>query len=229
MFDDIKKTLYFKKTELLLSKGIKDNKIIPFDNEFYEELSHTIIAGLPASMHIKYLKPILPPGKCYDRSLFMFLSIKNSILVRANTKDLELKYGKENSGHGWIEKDKYVYDPSLMMRFDKDLYYEIYKPTNIEKCNKEEYCSIGDNLEFYNDIKYTTVEDYKPNGKKRIELLMSIPLTIAIAQNSNNQEFINELNEYLETIDYDEEEINNELNEAIKNSLHNKKNYINLM
>ena len=72
MFNKIKKELYFYKMNLLIANGIYSKKIVPFDDDFYEQLSHTFINGLPVSMQIKYLKPILPPGKCYDRSLYMF-------------------------------------------------------------------------------------------------------------------------------------------------------------
>ena len=87
MFDNIKKSLYFSKMQLLLNKGVADKKIIPFDDEFYEKLNHTYISGLPVSIHIKYLKPIVGPGKCYDRSLYMFFCFDDAILVRGDNKD----------------------------------------------------------------------------------------------------------------------------------------------
>ena len=216
MFDNIKKSLYFSKMQLLLNKGVADKKIIPFDDELYDKLNHTYISGLPVSIHIKYLKPLVRPGKCYDRSLYMFFCFDDAILVRGDNKDLELRYGKDDAGHGWIEMDNYVYDPSLMMRFDKDLYYEIYKPTKVSKCTKEEYCSTSEYQKLYNDIKNTTIDDFKPYGKKRIELSMSMPLIMGIAQNTGNQEFIDELNDFITLIQYDEEEVYNELNEAMQ-------------
>ena len=226
MFDNIKKSLYFSKMQLLLNKGVADKKIIPFDDEFYEKLNHTYISGLPVSIHIKYLKPIVVPGRCYDRSLYMFFCFDDAILVRGDNKDLELRYGKDDAGHGWIEMDNYVYDPSLMMRFDKDLYYEIYKPTKVSKCTKEEYCSTSECQKLYNDIKNTSIDDFKPYGKKRIELSMTMPLIMGIAQNSGNQEFVDELNDFMTLIQYDEEEVYNELNEAMQktiSSLHSAK------
>lgn len=216
MFDNIKKTLYFTELELLFKKALCDGRIVPFDDEFYEKLNHTYISGLPVSIHIKYLKPSLPPGKCCDRSLYMFFCFDDAILVRGNNKNLELEYGKKNSTHGWIEMDNYVYDPSLLMRFDKDLFYQIYKPKKVSKCTKEEYCSTRECQKLYSDIENTTIDDFKPYGKKRTELSMTMPLVMAIAQNSGNQEFIDDLNKFITLIEYDEEEIHNELNEAMK-------------
>lgn len=99
MFDNIKKGLYFSKMQLLLKKGVEDGNILPFDEEFYEKMSNTYISCLPVSIHMKYLKPIVGPGKCYDRSLYMFFCFKDAVLVRGDNKDLELRYGKENAGH----------------------------------------------------------------------------------------------------------------------------------
>lgn len=211
MFNTIKRNLYFSRMQLLFDKGVLDEKIVPFDDEFYEKLNHTYICGLPVSIHIKYLKPKVAPGKCNDRSLYMFFCFDNAILVRGSNKDLELKYGRENAGHGWIEIGDYVYDPSLMMRFDKDLYYELYQPKDIIKCSKEEYCSDTDCLRFYEDVRSTTLDDFRPHGKKRIDLSTSMPLVIGIAKNSGNQDFVNELNRFITEIQYDEEEIYNEL------------------
>ena len=221
MFDDITKDFYLKRMELLLNKGIINKQITPFDDNFYEKLNHTYINGLPVSIHIKYLKPSFDLGKCFERSLYMFLSLDNAILVHGTNYNLELLYGKDLSGHGWVEIDDKVYDPTYMMTFNKDLYYKIFKPTNITKCNKEEYCSNKECQELYDDVKNTTLDDFKPYGRKRIELSMLLPLIIEIANNSKNQDFIDELNNYLNIIEYDEEEINNEINEGLQKILSN--------
>lgn len=216
MLAGLKKSLYFRKMYLLFNQGVADKKIIPFDDNFYEKMNHTYISCIPVSMHIKYLKPTAPPGKCYDRSLFMFFCFENAVLVRADSKDLELRYGKDCAGHGWIEIDNYVYDPSLMMRFDKDLYYKIYMPTNISKSTKEEYCQIGDNKKFYDDVVQTTISDYQINGSKRTDLITIIPLLSSIAKMSGNQDFIREFNEHLSLIQYDEYQISEELKFKLK-------------
>ena len=202
MFNKLKNELILYKMDLLFKKGIHDGNIIPFDNDFYKKLNNTYIDGLPVSIHIKYLRPTISPGKCYDRSLYMFFCFDNAILVRGNNKDLELRYGTKCAGHGWIEIDNYVYDPSYMMKFDKDLYYKIFEPTKIKK--------------WYDYIKKTSIEDFKPHGNKRLKLTTIIPLIISISKISNNQEFIDDLNNYLSLIEYDNKEVVDELFEAIK-------------
>ena len=209
MFDKIKKELYFKRMELLFSKGIDEGKIVPFDDDFYEQMSHTYFNCIPISIHIRYLKPTDRPGKCYDRSLFMFFCFDDALLVRADNKDLELRFGKENAGHGWIEIGNYVYDPSLMMKFDKELYYKIYSPTEVHKVTKEDY--KRDNGSYYDDVRNTCVSDFQPGGSKRTDLCVSIPLVKGIAEYSRNERFKKELDEYLSLIQYDEKQVYEEI------------------
>lgn len=195
--------------DLLFYKGIKEGKIMPFDEEFYKKMSKKYIACIPISIRIKYLKPILPPGQCIDRSLYMFICFDDALLVRADVKDLELAYGKNDAIHGWIEIGNYVYDPSLTLRFDKDLYYKIYSPTNIRKETKEDYKKV--NSSFYDEVRSTTIEDFQPGGRKRTDLCLTIPFIKEIAELSNNDDFKKEVNEYLELIQYDEKQIQDEL------------------
>lgn len=217
MFKNILKNLYFYKMNLLFEIGIMNKKIIEFNDEFYEKLNNTYINTLPVSIHIKYLKPQTPPGKCYDRSLYMFFCFDDAILVRGNHKDLELLHGKPNAGHGWIEIDNYVYDPSLLMRFDKDIYYQLYKPTNVCKYTKKDYCSIEECAQLYNNIKATTVDDFKPNGKKRYQLSTTIPLIETIAHQLNDEELINDLTQYLNLIDYNPNKKDNNFQKKLVN------------
>lgn len=192
-------------------KGAKDGSIAPFDPKFYEQMSHTYIDGLPVSITMKYLRPILGPGKCYDRSLYMFLCFDDALLVRGDLKFLELKYAKEDAGHGWIEKDGYAYDPSTLYRYPVDLYYKIFGVSNVHKYSRAEYVADSDNKKFYDRVRNTTLQDYQPNGKYRLDLLTSIPAVKGIADLSGNAEFQQELDKYLEAVQYDEEQIYNRL------------------
>lgn len=213
MFNNIKKVLYFNKMHLLFKKGLEDGSIMPFDNEFYEKISHTYISCLPVSIHIKYLRPLIAPGKCYDRSLYMFFCFENAVLVRGDNKDLELKYGKDNAGHGWIEMDGYCYDPTLLLKFKKETYYEIYKPYNVSKTTTKEYKNhCTSNKQTYEDIINTKLTDFQPNGRKRTDLILIIPIMQKIAEMGTNEDFKKELNDYLNLIQYDEKQVYEEMN-----------------
>ena len=212
----IKTNIYNFKLKKLLVKGIKSGEVTQFSDELYKQMSQTFVAGLPVSIHIRYLNPTSGPGKCLDRSLYMFFCFDNALLVRGDCEDLAMRFGSEDSEHGWIEIDDYVYDSSLLLRFKKDLYYELYRPTNVVKCSKDEYCSTIEQKKAYDEVRNTTIDDFKPHGKRRLELGASIPLARIFANNSKNKGFMNELNEFISLIEYDEEEIQNEMNERFQ-------------
>lgn len=205
MFETLKKEIYLNKLQTLTTKGIKEGKIVPFDDEFYNKMSHVYFNCIPISMHIKYLRPTMGPGKCYDRSLYMFFCFDDSLLVRGDIKVLEVKYGKKQAGHGWIEIGDYVYDPTTLMRYEKEYYYQLYKISNVQKTSKEEYNKINNN--YYDEVRSVSISDFQPNGKKRMDLLVTIPLIKEISALSGNEQFKNEVEEYLEEIQYDSQKI----------------------
>lgn len=220
MFDTLKKKTYFYKSNLMYKKGILEGKIVPFDDEFYQRMNNTFFNSVPISMHIKYLRPILPPGKCFDRSLLMFFCFDDALLVRADNKDMELMYGDSHAGHGWIEMNGYVYDPSLLMRFDKELYYKIHCPSNVHRITKEDYIKI--NGDYYNEVRSTKIQDFQIGGNKRDELCVNVLPIIELAKCSNNQDFQNEVEEYLKLIQYDQKQSYDELLSKFQKSLKNK-------
>lgn len=116
----------------------------------------------------------------------MFLAQPSSILVRGNIKTLEYKYGKEKSRHGWIEMDDYVYDPTSLYKYKKDLYYKIYEPTNITKITTEDY--IKEKKEEYYKTK-KALEDYLQDGDNRIDLYSLIPILEEIVLLTNEETF----------------------------------------
>jgi len=198
------KKLYLYKERIMLINGFVNGDITFFDDDLYKKMSTTYISCIPVSIHIKYLKPKwdFSEGRCYDRSLYMFLSLEESVLVRGTNKELEIRYGKEDSGHGWVEIGDYVYDPSLLLRFKKEVYYKIYCPTNVKKYTKEEYCKSKVNQEFYDKIKNTSLNDFLPGGKERFGLCTIIPLIQSAAASSSDVEFKTDLDLYLKSIQY---------------------------
>ena len=217
MINPIKKKIYFSKVDHLMEKGLKEGTIVPFENNIYNDLKNTYIHGLPVSIRIKYLKPVKAPGMCMERSIYIFLCLDDALLVRGDNKDLEMQYGKDCAKHGWVETEDYVYDPSLIMRFDKDVYYEMFEPTNVKRYTKKEYIEANDNnRKLYEDAKTVTPDDLKPYGRKRIELLEMVPLVQSLANLSGDIDLKKELDEYLKLIDYEEKGIHEELDEQLK-------------
>ena len=213
MLENLKKKLYFIKHDLLINEGIKNGDIMPFEEDLYERLSKIYFNGYPMSLQIKYLKPQFGPGQCQDRSLFITMGFDDALWVSGDNKDLEYNFGKKNAWHFWVEHNGWVYDPTLLYKFKKEVYYKIYDPTNLIYRNPEDYKKS----ELYLPIVNTTIDDLKPGGKERYHLCVSIPFIQGIAEMSGNQDFIDELNEYLELIEYDYQQISDELDNSIRN------------
>ena len=212
--DQFKKKLYLKRLEILFNKAVNEGKITEFDQEIYDLMDGTVIACLPVSLYIKYSKYLFPEGTCYDRSLYMFLALDNAVLVRGNNKDLEVNYGKGHGGHGWVEVGNYVYDSSLMLKFDKDTYYKIYGCSDVKKIDKATY--VREHKEFIDDNVSTDYGDFKPGGAKRLQLGILIMQVKALSTFIGDDEFTRELNEYLSFIEYDENQIQEERENALR-------------
>lgn len=211
MFDSLKKQLFFIRYRLLIAEGLRNGTVLPFEDDLYERLSKIYFNGYPLSILIKYLRPTSGPGQCNDRSWFITMAFDDALWVSGDLKDLELNYGKPSAWHFWVEHDGWVYDPSLLYKFRKDVYYKIHMITNVKVRTAEEY----KNHEWYQNIINTKIEDLKPGGKDRYHLCVSIPLVRGIAEMSDNQTFKDELNQYLMDIEYNYEDICDELNGSI--------------
>jgi len=216
---DLKKKYYFAKYKILFNKALKEGRITRFDDEIFEKMNSTIIACLPVSLYIKYSNYLFAEGTCYDRSLYMFLALDNAILVRGKNKDLEYNYCKGNEGHGWIEIGDFVYDPSLMLKFDKATYYSLYECSNVKKIDKQTY--LQEHKEFVDSHISHDLDEFKPNGKRRLELGVLIFQIKELSKILGDEQFTKDINDYLSLIEYDEKQINMEREEAIKRILTN--------
>ncbi len=217
MFRNIKKNLFFSRFNLLFQKGINDGKISEFDDEIFDKMSNTYIACLPVSMRIKHSNHMFAQGTCYERSLYMFLALDDAYLVRGDDKVLEYKYGKGHEGHGWVEVGDVVYDPSLMLKFDKDTYYNLYGITNTKKCDKKTY--LERHSDFVEQHVSHDINDFRPGGKRRLELGVLIIQLRCLSEMLGDCEFTTDLNKYLESISYDEKQICDERNKVIQKIL----------
>ena len=213
---ELKEKIYFMKINSLIAKGIKRGLVVPFDEEYYNELNKTIVSYIPVDLDIKYLKPKVRPGKCYDRSLKMFYAMNNSELVRGSLEYFRVQGDDEGINHGWVERDGYVYDPTFKLRFVKDYYYKIFKVTDVDKVTQKGYCDICEyNNYYFNKAKSTTRESLR-HGTERFMLATVIPLLEGIAE--GNEDFKRELAIYLKEINYNYDEIDNSIEKEIKKS-----------
>lgn len=215
---------YEEKVDNYIKAGFIFGKIREFDEEFVDKLKSHYFDGLPVYMEIKYFSPkdIMPEkdfknNKCFDRSFYMFCCCEDATLVHANTKYHEHFHGKDNAGHGWVEIGDWVYDPSAVTKVRKDLYYKMFEPYDIHKITKDEFCSLSeDHKKAYENISETTIDDLRPYGKKRLELGNRIPQVIFHFAQTDNQELYTDLVSFLKEVQYDPDEIEQEINEKFE-------------
>lgn len=206
----LKDILYKTKRRIMLEKAWNRGLIKPFDEDLYERLSKVYVACLPLTIQLKYYKPEVGDfGDCYARSTYLTTGFDDATLVRGVRKDMEQAYGEGNGGHGWVENDGWVYDPTSLLMYRKDIYYKAYGVSDVTSYSKEVYSKS----KLYQGIINTSIDDFKPGGDKRTDLIMIIPFTERIAQLKKDNGFIEELNEFLEEIEYDYESIIKELQE----------------
>jgi len=215
--DSIKKKLYFIRLNILFNKALREGKITSFEDEIFEKMNNTIIACLPVSLYIKHSNHLFAQGTCYERSLYMFLALEDALLVRGDNKDLEYNYGKGHEGHGWVEIGDFVYDPSLMLKFDKETYYSIYGCSNVKKIDKNTY--LLNHQDFVDKHVSHDYNEFRPNGERRLELGVLIIQLKALSQLLGDEQFSKDLNDYLSYIEYDEKQIHEEREKAIQRIL----------
>ncbi len=215
--DLLKKKLFFIKRKLLLDKGINSGKVQRFSQGIIDRMDNTIIACFPVSLHMKYANFMFAQGTCYERSLYMFLALDDALLVRGNCLDLEYTYGPGHGGHGWVEIGEYVYDPATGYRYDKELYYKANGVSNVTRCDRDTY--YKEHKEFVDSHVSTSFDEFKPGGKRRLELGILVRQVITGAELSNNQELLQDLDTYLSKIEYDEEQIESQRRKEIEETL----------
>lgn len=64
-----------------------------------------------------------------------------------------------------LELGNFVYDSTVMLKFDKNIYYALYKCSNVEKINKEDYLKAS--RDFVKQSVSYDIKDFLPNWRKR--------------------------------------------------------------
>ncbi len=122
----------------------------------------------------------------------------------------------------WGLKHNYVrlYDEELIEKL-RNIYFGGVPASIIllTDCLCNEYCMSKDNRDLYKKIKEITIDSFKYDFNYRKDLIMFIPVLQGIAQNSQDEEFIKDLNNYLTLISYNEEEISKKVDKEFKKIL----------
>ena len=201
-----KKTKYMsKKAELLYLKGINEGTIVPFDDDFNYVLKQSYVMSMPVYFFVKYLNDPTKYDERYNKALFMFLCFDDALLVKGNTNL------SKRSIRSWVEKDGYVYDPELLMRFNKDVYYQLYKPSNVESIDMKTFRDESiDNEDLYTDVRETNMDKLLEPGFIRFGLNESVPIMLRFAKDSEDPEYKMLLDAFLTQVQYDSDKIHNQ-------------------
>ncbi len=206
MLKAIKGKLFLRKAELLAQQAYTEGKIVPIEEEFMDELKKRFWVGMSVYMHIKYFIPISPfqTGRCWDRTRLMLMCHPNATRAIGNVKTLEYsaKGDKNLAGHSWLEIGDYVYDPTTLMRYEKELYYQIHKPYDVIYETQEEFLASNKTNAMMKTVVTSSIDEYMPGGEKRWELEMSLPILKTAALNHSDPSLMEEVDSFIETTGY---------------------------
>ena len=129
-----------------LIKGYLNDKISPYDDDFKQKLESNRINEMSVNTIIHDFEPSANAdnGHCFERSFLMFMCVDDALWVQGDNKILELKYGKEDASHAWVEVGNSVYDPTTLLKYPKDLYYKMLKVSNVIKLSHKDIAQRND-------------------------------------------------------------------------------------
>lgn len=162
----------------IIIKALNEGKLLLYEDELIKRLRDISFQGFPLSISV--LSKIINNGSCYVTSVNLTRGMDYFYLVHGDVNFLDKNYDYPN--HSWVEKDGFVYDPSDGFKWEKNLYYELFKPD--VKC-------------IYNEVTVKDYEFYQSVLNKKEEVLM--------------MEYIAIILQYLEVIELENPSINQDL------------------
>ena len=134
----LKEKLQINKAKFELTKSCVKGNVLPFGDEVYDKLREYYHGAIPANVYMKYLKPLINPGQCYERSMILSSAFDNAKMVRGDRIDYIISFGIDHAFHWWVEADGWCYCPTTLLKYKKEEYYKIFKPINIKEMTKDE-------------------------------------------------------------------------------------------
>lgn len=118
-------------------------KILPYEEELLENLRSELYMGVPVSLIVLCFE--ICNTNCYPTAINLTRGMDHFKLIYG---DINIYSKQEYPNHSWVEKDGYVYDPTDGFKYERDFYYNLYKP-QITKVYDEKTCQEYD---FYRDV-----------------------------------------------------------------------------
>lgn len=127
----------------------KSGNICEFDQKFYSQFDGVYFHGLPIYF---YFSPLMANGRCYDASMVLGLAFGSDCYICRGDLSSQLgTWGENKLGHGWVEKDGYVYDTTWKVYCEKGVYEKVFKPINVRRQKSSDFTTMGaiHNREWY--------------------------------------------------------------------------------
>ena len=127
-------------SEKRLIEALANKEILPYEEELIEKLRDLNYRGIPLS--IVLLSKELCRGECYVMSMSISSRMDSFTLVLGDVNFLSLN--DEYPNHSWVERDGFVYDTTDGLRWDKKLYYKLFRPVVREVYDENTVCTYDD-------------------------------------------------------------------------------------
>ena len=126
------------------NQNFKKGNIRKFDEEFFSQFEGMYFEGLPVYF---LLSKMMAEGKCYDTSAILALALgKECFVCRGDLSSQAYNWGEDKLGHGWVEKDGYVYDTTWQIICKKEVYQKVFKPKNVSIEKSSEFLKRCKNI-----------------------------------------------------------------------------------
>lgn len=158
-----------------------------YDNDFIDSLRDKICNGIP--LHILALSYYLCRKNCHFVAVQLTRGMDTFNLVRGNVS--RWAYDKDGN-HSWIEKDGFVYDTTLGLKYKKGDYYKAFNPQIIRVLNEDTY--IDDNIYMY---FLTSGMQIVENERRNLELTFKmLEYLEKLKPTTNGKRLLNEIEKY---------------------------------
>ena len=135
----------------LMVKALEEGKILPYEEDLVKRLRELTYRGFPLSI-VLFCREFCR-GECYSMSMNISRGMDKFRLVHGDVNFIVLNDKYPN--HSWVEKDGFVYDTTDGFRWDKDLYYELFKPVVREVYTEE---TVGDYSDYQRILSHSNDE-----------------------------------------------------------------------
>ncbi len=175
---------------IIYNNAISTNRIRPFSEEVDNGLRNIIYSVMPAIIYIKYERPTAPPGNCMERAYLLSTAIDDSVVVFGKQSEIGM--------HFWVEKDNICYDPTSLMEYDKDIYYDVTGIKSVEVISREELEDLG----FVQYCRKRKIEDFGKDPVYFQDLNFLLPYIQGGLKYRAMPEYKKEIDDYLERIGF---------------------------